>query len=303
MRRWFGIPLIILLLLGGGAALAIYVFPDLKNLFLLGRDMSKEFGKPVSIADNTTNGRRELVLTMNTRPSQDPTANEGMARRVANFARMRLPNGDSFTSIEVVLQEQVMNGAIRINKEPVRFKWTPAQLREAPPALKSNVAANVSTPTVTPAGTPTHPPSRAAPPPKRTPATLTAFARLAAADRAVRWVVDSAIVADIDCDHLADTVVVGRRRAEIHVGFARGASAAPQILIFDVGRGVKGAVCGTGAQLRLESLDFDPAERGLASLDGFRRSTTCKGVGLGDGDCRTAHIFWSEKTQHLEWYQ
>ena len=300
MRRSFGILLILLLVLAGGAAVVIYVFPDMKDLFLLGRAMSEEFGKPVQIASNTNNNDRELVLTMNTKPSQDATANERMARRIANFARTRLPNGDSLTAIEVILQEQVMNGAIRIKKEPVRFKWTLAQLREPSPTRPS--AANVTTPTVTPAGTSAPTSSRAAPPPKSA-VTPIAFARLAAADRAVRWLADSAIVADIDCDHLADTVVVGRRRAEIHVGFARAASAVPQILIFDVGKGVKGAVCGTGAQLRLESLDFDPAERGLASLAGLQRSTTCKGVGLGDGDCRTAHIFWSEKTQHLEWYQ
>jgi hypothetical protein len=121
----------------------------------------------------------------------------------------------------------------------------------------------------------------------------------------VRWVKDSALVADFDCDQVSDTVVVGRKPggAEIHIGLARTADPTPQILIFDVGRGVKGSVCGARASATVESMDFEPTEKGLGSLDGFRRSSTCKGVGLGDGDCTPVHIFFSEKTQHLEWYQ
>ena len=299
MSRWLGIPLTILVLLAGGVAAVMYLAPELKNLFLLSRDMNEEFGRPIDVKHSTSGDKRELVLTMNTKPSTDAAVNERLARKVATFARARFPGAESLTAIEVVLQEEIMRGAIRIKLEPVRFKWTLAQLREPAPTSRPTVAAGVTTPSVTPAGVPAKPVG-SVPVARRT---QTAFMRLAAADPAVRWISDSALVADIDCDHVADTTVVGRRRAEIHVGLARAASAEPQVLIFDVGRGVKGAVCGAGAQLRLESLDFEPAERGLASLEGLKRSPSCKGVGLGDGDCRTVHIFWSEKTQHLEWYQ
>jgi hypothetical protein len=116
-------------------------------------------------------------------------------------------------------------------------------------------------------------------------------------------VADSALVADIDCDGAADTVAIGRKRTELHVGFARAADPVPQILVFDVGRNVKDAVCSARAVISIESLDWEPSDRGLQSLEGFRRSPTCKGVGLGDGDCRSVHIFWSRSTRHVEWFQ
>jgi hypothetical protein len=100
-----------------------------------------------------------------------------------------------------------------------------------------------------------------------------------------------------------DTVVVGRKRGELHVGLARAADAEPQILVFDVGPGVKGSVGNARAHVDLESLDFEPADKGLHTLAGFQRSGTCRGLTFGDEGKPKVHIFWSRQTRHVEWFQ
>ena len=145
--------------------------------------------------------------------------------------------------------------------------------------------------------TPVSPPSNRAAP--RAP---TAFARLGMADPTVRWETRSTLVADVDCDNVADTVVVGRKRTELHVGLARASNPEPQILVFDVGA-AKGSVSGAQAQVEVESLDFDPADKGLQTLAGFQRSGSCRGLTFGDEGKKKVHIFWSHATNHVEWYQ
>ena len=297
--------------IGGGMVVA--AFPSLKNMFLLSREMSSQFGGSVKM-EETAN--RELILTMDQDRVADSAANERFARRVAMFARTHFVGADSLKSIEVVLAKVKSVGPATVTTTNGRYKWTIAELSGKAPATRvassttparpaaprgGQPNAQPTTASVVPAGAPATASARSTP--SRRPVATHAFARLQAADPAVSWVTDSAIVADIDCDHAADTVVIGRKRGEVHVGVARAADPDPQILIFDVGRNAKNAVCGVRAGLTLESLDWDPGERGLASLAGFRRSATCKGVGLGDGDCRPAHIFWSHSTKHLEWYQ
>ena len=306
------------ILVVGGAGMAVKFFPQLRNMFLFSADVARQFGGSVNIKENE---RRELTITLDQPRAADSAANERFARRVAMYARTRYEGADSLKSIEVVLQQVKSAGPVTVtSSNHGRYKWTLAELsgRAGAPSRVASASPAASQPkptgraadranlaTVTPAGAPMAPATaaNARTTPSRRPVPSHAFARLAAADPSVRWVTDSAIVADIDCDHAADTVVIGRTRNEVHVGFARASDPAPQILIFDVGKNVKNAVCGAQAALNLESLDWDPAERGITKLDGFRRSATCKGVGLGDGDCTPSHIFWSYATRHLEWYQ
>lgn len=148
----------------------------------------------------------------------------------------------------------------------------------------------------------TAPPNPSTPPSGPAPRSRSAFQRLAASDPSVRWVTDSAIVADVDCDQALDTVVVGRSRTEVHLGLARAADAIPQILVFDVGSG-KGALPTARPKLGIESLDVEPADRGLGKLEGFSRSSTCKGITLGESGKRQIHVLWSNATRHIEWFQ
>jgi hypothetical protein len=299
-------------LFAGGGAMVLTYFPSVRDYLaksiVVARDLGRQFGGSASLALSTD---RELVITMDQDRPNDAAANERFARQVARYARSHFPGGDSLKSIEVVLHDAKAGNASR-----GRFKWTIAELTGAsqPSSVGSPAAAQIATTTA----------SRGAPPNRANLATVTlagtpaggaprttvprasvpthAFARLGAADPTVRWISDSALVADFDCDGAVDTIAIARKRAEVHVGLARAMDPEPQILVFDVGQ-AKGAVAGVRAALSMESLDWDPTERGLQDLSGLRRSSTCKGVSLGDGDGRNVHIFWSHSSKHLEWYQ
>jgi len=264
----------------GGAAVIGKYFPGVRNYLasslLVSREMSRQFGGStnLSLSDN-----HELVITMGQERPDDSLANQRFARQVARYARTHFPGADSLSSIEVVLQ-----GSAHA-KDRGRYKWTIAELNAGAPASSAavQVAADADKPrprgsslpsvnvaSVTPAGSPAGSPASSRTPTRR-PVPTHAFARLAAADPAVRWVADSALVADVDCDGAADTVIV--------------------------------AISGVRAALSLESLDWEPADRGLEGLTGFHRSPTCKGLSLADGDSKAVHIFWSHSTKHVEWYQ
>ena len=159
---------------------------------------------------------------------------------------------------------------------------------KVPEATKTATTMKAAPTNVTPAGTP-------APPVRK----VAAFDRITAADPATTWSRARTIIGDVDCDNAADTVAVGLNKQEVHVALARAADPAPQILVFDIGG--SGGV--SSPKVAFESLDFDPAERGLGAIEGLRRSRTCKGLLLGDRDQDPVHIVWSQKTQHIEWYR
>jgi len=303
----------------GGAAMIGRYLPGVRDYIatslLVARDMSRQFGGSARLE---LSANRDLVVTMDQPRPDDTLANQRFARQVARYARTHFPGADSLKSIEVVLHEA--------GTAPNRghYKWTVAELSGAPakpvdPSAAAVHVASAAAPSVpsrrgagvprngsvAQAGAPVTPTRASAAQPVGAPpaAAKHAFARLIAADPTVRWVSDSALVADIDCDGVADTVALGRKRAEVHVGFASSVDPVPQILVFVVGRNVKDAVCSARAAISIESLDWEPADRGLQRLEGFQRSPTCKGVGLGDGDCRSVHIFWSRSTKHVEWFQ
>ena len=127
--------------------------------------------------------------------------------------------------------------------------------------------------------------------------------RLASADTLVRWVVDSALVADFDCDGLADSAFVGRAPERISVGIVRGSAPTPTIISFGVhGSRIQEHAGSADAILTLESIDYDPKED-IGELEGFRQSSTCKGLNLGDGDSDAMHLYWNHKTGALDWWR
>ena len=124
-----------------------------------------------------------------------------------------------------------------------------------------------------------------------------ALQRLAAADSRVQWDAASAQEGDVDCDGVPDSAFVGRTKTQIHVGLVRAFAPRPEIVEFGVSSREQASVCDANATLALESQDFDDED----GLEGFQRSTTCKGMSLADGLCDSIHLYWNRKTQQLGW--
>ena len=56
------------------------------------------------------------------------------------------------------------------------------------------------------------------------------------------------------------------------------------------------------AKLKTEGLDFDPQRELGQALPGMRRSKTCRGLNLSDGDSDSAHIYWNHDAREFnEW--
>ena len=308
---------VFLLIVGAGAYL-VWQAPMLMNLMTLSMSATAEYRDPVKVSYNGS----DLELSMSdSKVPKDSTARVRVARGLATFALTRFSKPEKLKTVSVQLKNETQTAGVTVGRNANSFKWTVAQLRDS---SKLGFAGGMSTdaPTVTPAGSPAKgsstksvvnraamstagasaggaPATPAAPAPRRAPS---AYARLRSADPTVRWDIRTTLFADFDCDNAPDTVVVGRRRTELHLGLARANNPEAQILIFDVGPG-KESVSSAQAQVEIESLDFDPADKGHVTLAGFQRSGTCKGLTFGDDGKKKVHVFWSRQTQHLEWFQ
>jgi hypothetical protein len=297
MRRRFAIPLVLVVFLIVAGVAYVAFTPSGRLMFSVGRDLIMQYRTGFNIA---LSGRDLSITLTGDKFPKDTAARRAFALRIARSALAKMEAPVPVDTIGVVLQDKSEAGPVSVTRGMGAYRWSVEDLRRPQPRVQ--VATNAP-PTVTPAGTPTKgsPAGRGAKV-AAVAAAPSAFQRLAASDPAVRWVRDSALIADIDCDQAPDTVVIGRARTEIHVGLARAADQVPQILVFDVGQ-AKGTVHSARAKFALESLDTDPAERGLAGMEGFSRSATCKGITLGERGQRQLHLLWSEKTRHLEWFQ
>ena len=73
------------------------------------------------------------------------------------------------------------------------------------------------------------------------------------------------------------------------------------ILEFGVGQD-EGSLCHLPAQLKRESLDYDPSDE-VGKIPGFRRSRKVMGLNLSDGDCDAFHLFWDYQSRRFSWWR
>ena len=74
------------------------------------------------------------------------------------------------------------------------------------------------------------------------------------------WVEPSTAKDDFDCDGRADIAYLGRDESDVLVGIVAASKDDPRILRFGVAAGRQDAICAEPAILRIESMDYDPAE-------------------------------------------
>ncbi len=130
-----------------------------------------------------------------------------------------------------------------------------------------------------------------------------AVSLLEAADSAVAWSADSAIIGDIDCDGLPDTALLGHGRADVRVGIVFGMTKPPSITTIEIAPSVQTALPTANVRLVVDDMDYDPtnvAEGGPGPLEGFRRSKSCVGLNLSDGDTDSMHMYWNHVAGRLD---
>jgi hypothetical protein len=107
----------------------------------------------------------------------------------------------------------------------------------------------------------------------------------------VIWRRDSALAGNFTCAGRAEQAILGVNKTEIVIAvFVHGLNKEPEVLRYSAERRNPRI-----AKLTIESLDYDPKETIGYDPEGFKRSGSCKGLNLSDGETDSAHIYWNEK--------
>ena len=112
----------------------------------------------------------------------------------------------------------------------------------------------------------------------------------------VAWQRRSIVFGNFTCHVRKEQAILGVSESEIVIAvFVHGFGSRPEVLR-DSGKGRSPNT----TELKIEDLDYDPKEMIGSDLDGFRRSKSCKGLNLSDGETDSAHIYWNHKSQRFE---
>lgn len=112
------------------------------------------------------------------------------------------------------------------------------------------------------------------------------------------------VKADVDCDGVEDMAQMDYVEDRVRVTVTLAETKTPQSLDFGLGNSMSHAsLCGTKAALEIEDMDYDLIEALGENPEGFRKSTTCKGLILTDDECDSMHIFWNHDTKHIDWWR
>ncbi len=109
------------------------------------------------------------------------------------------------------------------------------------------------------------------------------------------WQSKSILTAEFDCSGRRQQAILGTNKTAIVILiFLDHIKSRPQILRYS-----GGARNPASAILTTESLDYDPKAELGSNLPGFRRSKTCSGLNLSDGQIDSAHIYWNREAHRF----
>jgi len=112
----------------------------------------------------------------------------------------------------------------------------------------------------------------------------------------VTWHSNSVVSGDFTCTGRKQPAILGLNTSEIVIAvFVNGTQARPEVLRYS-----SKARNSVTAKLKIEDLDYNPKEVIGVDLPGFRRSKTCKGLNLADGETDSAHIYWNSKERRFD---
>jgi len=111
---------------------------------------------------------------------------------------------------------------------------------------------------------------------------------------------------DVNCDGRRDEVFTAQDATQYYVAVVVARKAGKQkisVLQFQLSGSSQDSFCGPPEPLQSESLNYDPGEELGATPEGFRRSAHCKGLRLIAGECDSFHLYWSYRTDELNWWR
>ena len=119
----------------------------------------------------------------------------------------------------------------------------------------------------------------------------------------VAWDANGAVVADVNCDGLADTIMVGYMPDRVWLGVVPGrieGAAIPITATFSVGRHSQDSFCSTSVRIEMSPLECQNED---GPLRGCKRVAGCFGFSLVNDDCDSFHFYWDSSTKTLTWWR
>jgi hypothetical protein len=138
-----------------------------------------------------------------------------------------------------------------------------------------------------------------------------ADSRLAAAlkvlhstNAAVTWDAKGAKVADVTCDRVADTIVVGYESKAVWLGIVPGSKSThvgePITIRFSVGEHTQNSFCEIPVRISIYPIDCENDE---GPIPGCKVIKGCSAFSLADDACDSFHFYWDSSRKSLTWWR
>jgi hypothetical protein len=137
-------------------------------------------------------------------------------------------------------------------------------------------------------------------------ATGASLAVLREANPDVVWDEKTAVVADVTCDGVADTIVIGREKQDsAWIGIIRGVKGSqtpkPITMKFAVGTHSQGSFCAIPVSISTGPIECNDEETG--ELPGCKRVKGCSDFSVTDEECDSFNFYWDNSQKKLTWWR
>ena len=127
---------------------------------------------------------------------------------------------------------------------------------------------------------------------------------LHSANATVTWDAKTAKVADVTCDRIADTIVVGYESKAVWLGIVPGSKSAhsgkPITIRFSVGEHTQDSFCKIPVRIGTYPIDCENEE---GAIPGCKVTKDCSAFSLTDDSCDSFHFYWDNLRRSLTWWR
>lgn len=118
------------------------------------------------------------------------------------------------------------------------------------------------------------------------------------------WDGKTSVRADVTCDGVEDTVMLGQSAETVWIGIVPGSAkgtpkAKPIAQSFPIGAHSQDSFCAHPVRIKLFNHDCDGGEYG--ALENCKPANACKDISVEDDECDPFNFFWTTKSQFSWW--
>ena len=120
----------------------------------------------------------------------------------------------------------------------------------------------------------------------------------------VIWDPQSSVSADVSCDGIADTAVVGYQKHAVWLGVVFGSksprTSKPTVLRFELGKEAQNSFCAMPVSIEVRPIDCTTED---GPLPGCRPIKGCMAFSMVDERCDSHHFYWDSIQKSLAWWR